>query len=68
MTLEKPVRGSDNSPLLGQGYACGAAAVAIVPSVSDLGENQCVSIPHDQVYFAAAGLEVTLQRFHAASV
>jgi hypothetical protein len=68
MTLQKPVGGADDAPLLGQGYAFRTAAMAVIPAVPDLGEYQCISIPHDQVDFATTHLVVSLQRCHAAPV
>jgi len=68
MTLKKPVGGADNAPLLGQGYAFCAAAMAVIAAVPDLGKYQCISISHDQVDFPAPDLVVTRQRRYAAAV
>lgn len=68
MTLEKPAGGIDDAPLLGPGHAVRAAAVAIAYAVSYFRKHQDISVLHDQVDFAAAGVVISCQRFQAATV
>jgi hypothetical protein len=68
VSLEVQPGGTDEPLLLGPGDAVGAAAVKTVLTVSDLGENQGVTIQHDQVYLACTDLKIPLQCFETAPV
>lgn len=68
VTLQVALRGAYDAALFGSGHALGSAAVTIAPAETDFGEDQTVSILHDQVDFSQPALKIACKGPETAGV